>query len=105
MLHYAHLLAIEMSQKQFLQSQNIHLFQNCGQLKKIVTFLCNFGYSKDFLPKFQILVVKIGNALMLISKIQKWQNLIHISPKNSKTCQNSFICERPKKGFVGLSWP
>ena len=105
MLHDTHLLAIEMNPKPCLLSQNIHLFKNCGHLKKIVTFLYSFGHRKHFPPKFQILVVKIGNDLRLISKIQKWQNLVHFWPKNSKTWQNSFICERPKKGIVGPSWP
>ena len=94
-----------MNPKLFLLSQIIHLFQNCVHSKKIVTFQYNFGHYEHFLPKFQILVVKIGNDLRLISKIQKWQNLVHFWPKNSKTWQNSFICERPKKGIVGPSWP
>ena len=99
------LLAIEMNPKPFLLSQNIHLFQNCGHLKKIVTFLYSFGHRKHFLAKIQILVVKISNDLMLISEIQKWQYLVHFWPKNSKTWQNSFICERPKKGIFGPCCP
>ena len=82
MLHDTHLLAIEMNPKPCLLSQNIHLFKNCGHLKKIVTFLYSFGHRKHFLPKFQILVVKIGNDPRLISTIQNLQNLLHIVPKN-----------------------
>ena len=73
-----------MNPKPFLLSQIIHLFQNCLHLKKIVTFPYNFGHNKHFPPKFQIVVVKIGNDLRLISKIQKWQNLVHFWLKNSK---------------------
>ena len=51
------LIAIEKNPKPFLLSKIIHLFQNCLHLKKIVTFLYNFGHHKHFPPKFQILVV------------------------------------------------
>ena len=96
-----HLPAIEMNPKPCLLSQNIHQFKNCGHLKKIVTFLYNFGHHKHFPPKFQILVVKICIDLTLISNIPKWQNLLHIWPKNGKICQNSFNFKHPKKGYVG----
>lgn len=52
-------LAIEMNPKPYLVSKMFHIFKNCEHLKRIEIFLNSFVNHRHFLPKLQILVVKI----------------------------------------------